>query len=87
MVGWHRQLNEDEFEQIPGDGESQGSLVCCSPWGHKESDTTQGLKNNNKYILQILKCLLYDPLQKKFIDSWFKHILLFQDKMKMVNLR
>ena len=40
MVGWHHQLNGHEFEQIPGDGEGQGSLLCCSPWGRKESDTT-----------------------------------------------
>ena len=31
MVGWHHQLNGHEFEQAPGDGEGQGSLVCCSP--------------------------------------------------------
>ena len=40
MVGWHHQLNEHEFEQTPGDGEGQGSLACCSPWGHKKSDAT-----------------------------------------------
>ena len=40
MTGWHHRLNGDEFEQIPGDGEGQGSLACCSPWGCKESDTT-----------------------------------------------
>ena len=40
MVGWYHQLNEHELEQTPGDSEGQGSLVCCSPWGHKESDTT-----------------------------------------------
>ena len=33
MVGWHHQLNGHEFEQAPGNGEGQGSLVCCSPWG------------------------------------------------------
>ena len=38
MVGWHHQLNGREFEQAPGDGEGQGSLACCSPWGHKELD-------------------------------------------------
>ena len=38
MVGWHHQLIEYEFEQAPGDGEGQRSLVCCSPWGHKELD-------------------------------------------------
>ena len=41
MVGWHHQLNELEFEQTPGDGEGQGSLECCSPWGHRELDTTE----------------------------------------------
>ena len=40
MVGWHHRLNGLEFEQAPGDGEGQGSLACCSPWGHKESDMT-----------------------------------------------
>ena len=39
MVGWHHQLDGHEFEQTPGDGEGQGSLACCSPWRHKESDT------------------------------------------------
>ena len=43
MVGWHPQLNEHEFEQVPGVGDGQGSLVCCSPWGCKESDTTEWL--------------------------------------------
>ena len=38
MVEWHHQLNEHEFEQAPGDGEEQGSLAYCSPWGGKESD-------------------------------------------------
>ena len=33
MVGWHHGLNRHEFEQTPGDGEGQESLVCCSPWG------------------------------------------------------
>ena len=40
MVGWNRRLNGHEFEQTLGDGEGQGSLVCCSPRGRKESDTT-----------------------------------------------
>ena len=45
-VGRHHRLNGHEFEQAPGDGEGQGSLACCSPWGHKESDTTEWLNNN-----------------------------------------
>ena len=41
MVRWHHGLFGHEFEQTPGDSEGQGSLMCCSPWGCKESDTTQ----------------------------------------------
>ena len=40
MVGWHHWLNGHEFEQALGDAEGQGSLVPCSPWAHKKSDTT-----------------------------------------------
>ena len=40
MVGSHNRLKGHEFEQTPGDGEGQGSLVCCSPWGCKELDMT-----------------------------------------------
>ena len=43
MVGWHHRLNGLEFEQAPGVGDEQGSLACCSPWGHKESDMTEQL--------------------------------------------
>ena len=45
MVGWHYQLNGHEFEQALGDGEGQGSLVCCSPWGQKELDIIEPLNN------------------------------------------
>ena len=47
MVEWLQQLNAHEFEQTPGDGEGQGSLACCSPWGRKESYTAERLNNNN----------------------------------------
>ena len=43
MVGWHRQRDGHEFEQVPGVGDGQGGLVCCSPWGHKESDMPEQL--------------------------------------------
>ena len=43
MVGCHHRLNGHEFEQAPGVSDGQGSLVCCSPWGCKESDTTEWL--------------------------------------------
>ena len=46
MVRLHHRLNGHEFEQTLGDGEGQGSLACCSPRGHKESDTTERLNNN-----------------------------------------
>ena len=41
MVGWHHWLDGHEFEQAPGVGDGQGSLACCSPWGHKELDMTE----------------------------------------------
>ena len=40
MVGWHHRLSRHGFEQTPGDGKGQESPPCCSPWGHKESETT-----------------------------------------------
>ena len=43
MVGWHHWLDGHKFEQALGVGDGQGGLVCCSPWGHKESDTTEWL--------------------------------------------
>ena len=48
MVGWHHQLNGHASEQAPGDSEGQGSLVCCSPWGHKELGTTERLNSKNQ---------------------------------------
>ena len=45
MVECHYRLNGHEFEQALGDGEGQGSLVCCSPWGPKDSDMTEQLYN------------------------------------------
>ena len=48
MVGWHHLLNRHVFEQAPGGGDGQGSLVCCSPWGHRELDTTEQLEHHTK---------------------------------------
>jgi len=47
MVGWHHRFNGHEFEQAPGYGEGQKSLVYCSPWVHKESDVTEQVNKNN----------------------------------------
>ena len=41
IVVWHHQLDRPEFEQAPGVGDGQGGLVCCGPWGRKESDMTE----------------------------------------------
>ena len=46
MVGWYHQLYGDEFEQALGVGDGQGSLVCCSPWGSQESNTTWQLNTH-----------------------------------------
>ena len=43
MIGWHHRLNAHEFEQAPGVGDGQGGLAYYSPWGRKESDTTEQL--------------------------------------------
>ena len=50
MIGWHHQLNGHEFEQALGDGEGQESLMCCSPCGHRELDTTERLNTTNVFI-------------------------------------
>ena len=50
MVGWHHRLNGHKFDWALGDGEGQGSLVCCNPWGCKESDTTE--QPNNEFVMQ-----------------------------------
>ena len=49
MVGWHYRLNGHEFEQTLEDGEGQGSLACCSPWGRKELHTTEQVNNKKNF--------------------------------------
>ena len=65
MVKWHHWLNGHEFEQALGDGEGQGSLACYSPWGHKESDPTERLNNNNSIKPAIACCPLLSLLSLK----------------------
>ena len=75
MVGWHHWLNGHEFDQTPGNGEGQGSLVCCSPWGHKELDTTERLNESNKcqehlvWSLTLGECSRKDRTVKKALVS------------------
>ena len=66
IVGWHHWLNGHEFKQGLGDGEGQGSLVCYSPWGHKESDMTEQLNNNYNKLpvtwLTISRHIMYSKM-------------------------
>ena len=50
MVGWHHQLNGNEFEKALWVGDGQGSLECCSPWGHKELDRTEQLNRTDPHL-------------------------------------
>ena len=61
-IGWHHKLNGHEFEQSPGDGEGQGSLVCGSPWGRQELETTEWLNTTttNKW-----KCVKTSLIQQR----------------------
>ena len=55
MVRWHHQLSGHEFEQALGDGDGQGSLACCSPWGRKESDLATA---QQQHWLGWLQCMI-----------------------------
>jgi len=78
MFGWHHWLNGHEFEQALGDGEGQGNPACCSPWGHKWSDTPERLNNSNNIINKISPPgeiqLFHSPLT--FIKRLFSSSLL-----------
>ena len=66
MVGWHHQLNRHEFGQVPGVGDGQGGLACCSPWGHKESDITERLNWTEEHNLLL-------PITARFA-VWFSYV-------------
>ena len=71
MVGWYHQLDGHEFEQATGAGDGQGSLACCSPWGCKESDTTEQLNwinTNTGGIWISLVILVFILILKLFIS-------------------
>ena len=72
MVGWHHWLDGHEFEQTPGAGEGQGNLACCSPWGHKELDTTEWLNWLNWWLilLTFTHWLVYLAFFTKLHVTW-----------------
>ena len=69
MVGWHHWLDGHEFEKAPGVGDGQGGLACCSPWGCKESDTTQWL---NWTEMLFTSCLLFNSCLLHYMihEAW-----------------
>ena len=78
MAVWHHECNGHELGQISGDGEEQGGLVCCSPWSHKEFNTTGQLKNNNKCVcIDICVYICIHLYIYSFSDSF--HYRLLQD--------
>ena len=72
MVGWCHRLNGHEFQQALGVGEGQGSLVCCSPWGLKESDMTEWLNRNETFqsISAESSKIHIDTLTHAHIHTW-----------------
>ena len=63
MVGWHHQLDGHESEQAPEVGDGQGSLVCCSPWGHKESDMAEWLN----WTIGVSLCILNTNTRQLYV--------------------
>ena len=68
MAGQHHQCNEHEPGQTLGDGEGQGGLACCRPWGCKELDTT-GRLNNNDFLKEMGTTPHYLPPEKPVCKS------------------
>ena len=58
MAGWHHWLDGRESEWTLGVGDGQGGLACCSPWGHKESDTTEWLNRTEEASYLCISCVL-----------------------------
>ena len=86
MIGWHHQVNGHEFEQALGVGDGQGSLECCSPWGCKESDTTDWTEPNvhsndhEPSIVLSMFCILY--LGRDACNAWQKYFIQSNIKIK-----
>ena len=71
MAGWHHRLDGHEFEWTPGVSDGQGGLACCNSWGHKESDTTEGLNWTDCYGSYI--CSLPSQTLKDIWDEMKNH--------------
>ena len=89
VVGWHHQLDGHEFEQVPGIGDGQGSLVCCSPWGHKELDTIESMNwpDRSLTLLTTSTLALFNSFSSNkprdlFMVSFF--FLIYMEFIKMV---
>ena len=80
MAGWHHLLNRPEFKQALGDGEGQGALVCCSPWGRK--DTTERLNNSKHFIYFVTQIVLALTFASSFnLFCSFEIVWLFQSNL------
>ena len=94
MVGWHHQLNGHEFEQAPGVGNGQENLTCCSPWGCKESETTEQLNWteliwNIPPMAKLFELLTLFDQSATFPElSWinFKKFFLFWTHLKLLDV-
>ena len=80
-VGWYHQLNGHEFEQAPGVGDGQGSQKWCSPWGHKELDTTEWLNWSSKFSKLTLFCSHF-PRKGKCSSNVSQQGLIWRDLLK-----
>ena len=86
MVGWHHWRDGHEFEQALGDAEGQGSLVCCSPWGLKQSDVTEQL-NNSKIVppaafMSVYKCWSIQSILKEISPEYSLEGLILKLKLQ-----
>ena len=68
MVGWHHWLSRREFEQAPGVGDGQGNLECCSPWDHKESDSTERVNNNMSPIFLFISWIVVLSINESLVS-------------------
>ena len=78
MVGWHHQLNGHELQQAQGVGDGQGSLACCSPWGHQELDTTERLNWVGLVMTAIMRRV--GGNQSTVLQNYFADLIHFVSK-------